>query len=60
LFDLIEPSSEYNIEKDAPWYEELVEYLNDPNPNDRPDHFESAYRAFVNICLEPPVSKNRV
>lgn len=57
LFDLIEPSPEYNIENDAPWYEELVEYLNDPNPNDRPDHFESAYRAFVNICLEPPVTK---
>jgi hypothetical protein len=57
LFDLIEPSPEYNIEKDAPWYDELVEYLNDPSPNDRPDHFESAYRAFVNICLEPPVTK---
>ena len=60
LFDLTEPNPEYNIDKEAPWYDDLVEQLNNPEPNDRPDHFESAYRAFVNICLEPPVSKNRV
>jgi hypothetical protein len=57
LFDLTEPNSEYNIEKDAPWYDQLVEELNNPSPNDRPDHFESAYRAFVNVCIEPPVTK---
>jgi hypothetical protein len=60
LFDLTEPNPEYNVEKDAPWYDDLVKDLNNPEPNDRPDHFESAYRAFVNVCIEPPVSKERV
>jgi hypothetical protein len=60
LFDLTEPNPEYNIDEQAPWYDDLVEELNNPEPNDRPDHFESAYRAFVNVCIEPPVSNNRV
>lgn len=55
LFDLTEPNPEYNIEKAAPWYDDLIVELNNPKPNDRPDHFESAFRAFVKICLEPPV-----
>jgi hypothetical protein len=55
LFDLCEPNPEYNIEKDAPWYPELVECVNDPKPNDRRDHYESTYRAFINVCVEPPI-----
>jgi hypothetical protein len=57
LFDLTEPNPVYNIDEQAPWYDDLVEELNNPEPNDRPDHFESAYKAFVNVCIEPPVTK---
>jgi hypothetical protein len=55
LFDLCEPHTEYVIERAAPWYTDLVECLNEPKPNDRPDHFDQAYRQFVKISLEPPV-----
>jgi hypothetical protein len=55
LFDLCEPHTEYVIEKAAPWYPDLVECLNEPKANDRPDHFDQAYRQFVKISLEPPV-----
>lgn len=57
LFDLTEPNPEFNIEKDAPWYDDLVKYLNDPNPNDLQSHFENAYMAFVKVFIEPPVTK---
>jgi hypothetical protein len=55
LFDLCEPHEEYSIEKVAPWYPDLVECLENPKPNDRPDHFDNAYRQFVKVMLEPPV-----
>jgi hypothetical protein len=55
LFDLCEPHTEFVIEKVAPWYQDLVECLNDPKANDRPDHFDQSYRQFVKISLEPPV-----
>jgi hypothetical protein len=55
LFDLCEPHTDYVIEKVAPWYHDLVDCLNDPKINDRPDHFDQAYRQFVKISLEPPV-----
>jgi hypothetical protein len=55
LFDLCEPHTEFVIEKAAPWYPDLVECLNEPKANDRPDHFDQAYRQFVKISLEPPV-----
>jgi hypothetical protein len=54
LFDLCNPHPVYNIDK-VPQHEELVECVNDPKANDRPDHFDQALRQFVNICLEPPV-----
>ena len=57
LFDLIEPHSEYNIEKAAHWYQDLVIEMNNPKPNNRLDHFDSAYNAFISTCIEPPLSK---
>ena len=56
LFDLCEPNPDYNIEQAAPWYTELVECMNDPKVNDRPDHFENCIRQFAKICLEAPVN----
>lgn len=55
LFDLCEPNPYYSIEKTAPWYSQLVGCLNDPEANDRADHFETTIRQFAKICLEPPV-----
>lgn len=55
LFDLCEPHTDFVIEKAAPWYSELVECLEDPKPNDRPDHYEQTMRQFAKIMLEPPV-----
>jgi hypothetical protein len=53
LFDLCEPHPEYNIDKEPIWGN-LKECCNDPNANDRPDHFEQTLRAFAKICLEAP------
>jgi hypothetical protein len=55
LFDLCEAHPIYNIDEVAQ-HEELVECVNNPKANDRPDHYEQALRQFVKICLEPPVS----
>jgi len=55
LFDLCEPHTEFVIEKAAPWYGDLEECLNNPNPNIRDDHFEQTIRQFVKIGLEPPI-----
>jgi len=55
LFDLCEPHTEYVIEKMAPWYDQLVECLEVPEANDRPDHFETTLRQFAHILLEAPV-----
>ena len=55
LFDLCEPYTDFVIEKVAPWYEELVECLEENKPNDRPDHFDQTLRQFSNIMLEAPV-----
>lgn len=53
LFDLCEPHSEFNIDKEPVWAK-LAECCNDPNPNDRPDHLEQTLRQFAKICLEAP------
>jgi hypothetical protein len=55
LFDLCEPHTDYAIEKAAPWYDDLVECLNENKPNDRPDHFDQTLRQFAKIMLEAPV-----
>lgn len=55
LFDLCEPNPEFSIEKDAPWYPELVECLNNPDPNIRADHFDQTYRQFARIGIDIPV-----
>lgn len=54
LFDLCEPHPVYNIEK-AQQRAELIECVNDPKSNDRPDHFDNALRQFAKIMLEAPV-----
>lgn len=56
LFDLCEPHTEFIIEKVAPWYNDLVECLEENKPNDRPDHFDMTLRQFAKIMLEAPVS----
>jgi hypothetical protein len=55
LFDLCEPNPVYCIEKDAPWYSDLVECVNNPEPNIRDDHFDTTYRQFAKIGLEIPL-----
>lgn len=55
LFDLCEPNPYYSVEKTAPWYGEFVGCLNDPEANDRADHFDATIRQFAKICLEAPV-----
>jgi len=55
LFDLCEPHTEYIVETMAPWYDQLVECLEENKPNDRPDHFDMTLRQFAKIMLEPPV-----
>lgn len=55
LFDLCEPNPYYSVEKTAPWYGEFVGCLNNPEANDRADHFDTTVRQFAKICLEPPV-----
>jgi len=55
LFDLCEPHTEFVIETVAPWYNELVECVNNSEPNSRVDHFDQTLKEFVKICLEPPV-----
>jgi hypothetical protein len=56
LFDLCEPHTEFVIEKVAPWYNDLVDCLEEDKPNDRPDHFDMTLRQFAKIMLEAPVS----
>jgi hypothetical protein len=54
LFDLTEPNLDYNIEKDAPWYENLVECLNEPGVNLRSDHFDQTLIQFAKVGLDSP------
>jgi hypothetical protein len=56
LFDLCEAHPNYDIEKAAPWYSELVQCLNNPEANIRNDHFEQTLRQFAKICLEAPTT----
>jgi hypothetical protein len=55
LFDLCEPHTDFVIEKVAPWYDELVECLEENKPNTRDDHFEQTLRQFAKVMLEAPV-----
>lgn len=59
LFDLIYPHPKWNIDE-VLWTDDFIESMNNPEPTTRHDHFDDAYRAFVNVCIEPPVSKERV
>ena len=54
LFDLCNPHPVYNIDK-APQHEKLIECVNSPKANDRPDHYDQTLRQFAKIMLEPPV-----
>ena len=54
LFDLCEAHPQYNIDAVAR-RDDLIECVNNPKANCRPDHFEQSLRQFVKICLEPPV-----
>jgi len=54
LFDLCEPNTDYVIETSAPWYESLVECLNDPDVNIRSDHFDQTLVQFAKVGLESP------
>jgi len=54
LFDLCEPHPTYNIDL-VDRHADLVECVNDPKPNCRPDHFDQTLRQFAAIMLEPPV-----
>jgi len=54
LFDLCEPHPTYNIDL-VERHADLVECVNNPKPNDRPDHFDQTLRQFAAIMLEPPV-----
>jgi hypothetical protein len=54
LFDLCEPHTEYIIEKAAPWYGDLVECLNNPDPNIQSSHFDQTLRQFARVGIDPP------
>lgn len=56
LFDLCEPNEVFNVEKMAPWYEDLVKCVNDPNPNSQSQHFDQTLQQFAKIGLEAPSS----
>jgi hypothetical protein len=55
LFDLCDANSDWNIEAVYPNYPSLLETLNDPDPNNRPDHYEQSLRAFATVGIEAPV-----
>jgi hypothetical protein len=55
LFDLCEPHTEFIIENAAPWYNELVECLENPEANIKKDHFDQTIKQFALIGLNPPV-----
>ncbi len=55
LFDLCDANPDWNIEKVYPSYAALLETLNDPNSNNRPDHYEQSLRAFATVGIEAPV-----
>jgi hypothetical protein len=54
LFDLCEPHPIYNIEN-AKQRAELIECVNNPGANCRPDHFDQALRQFARVMLEAPI-----
>ena len=55
LFDLCDANPDWNIEKVYPRYVELIEDLNNPEPNTRFDHYEQSLRAFMTVGVEAPV-----
>jgi hypothetical protein len=55
LFDLCDANPDWNIEAVYPDYPSLLETLNNPNANDRPDHYEKALRAFATVGIEAPI-----
>jgi hypothetical protein len=55
LFDLCDANPDWNIEAVFPDFPSLLETLNNPGANDRPDHYEKALRAFAAIGIEAPV-----
>jgi hypothetical protein len=54
LFDLCDANPDWNIENVFQDYGTLLETLNDPNANSRPDHFDSSLRAFATVGIEAP------
>jgi hypothetical protein len=54
LFDLCDANPDWNIEAVYPHLDRLIEDLNDPNANSRPDHFDSSLRAFATVGIEAP------
>lgn len=54
LFELCEPHSEFCIDN-LPIAKEIAECLENPDANDRQDHWEQTLRQFAKICLEAPV-----
>jgi hypothetical protein len=54
LFDLCDANPDWNIEETYPDYDKLIETLNDPSANSRPDHFDSSLRAFATVGIEAP------
>ena len=55
LFDLCDANPDWNIEAVYPHYEKLLEDLDNPEANSRPDHFEKAIRAIGNVGIELPI-----
>ena len=54
LFDLCQPNVDFVVERMAPWYDDLVECVNNPSPNVREDHFMETLRQFAKINFEAP------
>lgn len=55
LFDLCEPNESHSIERDAEWFPNLVECVNDPSPNIQGGHFDKTLSEFAKVGLEAPV-----
>jgi hypothetical protein len=54
LFDLCDANLDWNIEQTFPQFDSFLEELNNPNANDRPDHFDKSLRAFATVGIEAP------
>ena len=53
LFDLCEAHPQYNIDK-IPLHAAFEECVNEPEPNNRDDHFQKGLRALATVGLEAP------